>query len=253
MSIGHGYAEPKRLMLGGGDLYISDVFVGNLKGPVTFVYTPTYAYQRPGNSIADVKGVRTQEEVMLTASVCDFKVSQLRRALGINEATDNSAATLRKQETLKLSATANIATIDTMVAGTLKVSKLDRATTYVSATDYSATATTITRKSGGAITAGQYIIAEYDFSDAGPSKVIVGGERTTPNTFEVNFVHQLSNGKLVQITLFKAMCVNDLSMAFDEASSGNFTLHGIAFKALVDLTKPQGQNLFEIIEEDTTA
>ncbi len=49
------------------------------------------------------------------------------------------------------------------------------------------------------------------------------------------------------------MSINDLSLAFDEASSGNFTMHGIGFKALVDLTKPQGRNLFEIVEEDTTA
>ncbi len=122
----HGYAEPKRLLLGGGDLYIDDVFVGNLKGAVTFTYSPQYAYQRPGNSIADIKGVRTQEEVMLTAQVCDFKVAQLRRALGINEATVSGSATLRKQEVLKLSATANISTADTMVAGTLKVTKLSQ-------------------------------------------------------------------------------------------------------------------------------
>lgn len=254
MSIGHGYAEPKRLLLGGGDLYLNDIFVGNLKGPVTFTYSPKYAFQRPGNSIADVKGTRIEESVMLTASICDFKVSQLRRALGINASvvSGSTGSVLRKQEVLKLSGTSNVTTLDSMVAGTLKVTKLDRSTAYASGTDYSATATTLARKSGGTIaSAGQYLIVEYDFTDSGANYLRVGGEKTTPNTFAVQFVHQLSNGKLVQVTLFKAMAINDLSIAFEEASSGNYTVHGIGFKALVDLTKPQGSNLFEIIEEDT--
>jgi hypothetical protein len=42
-------------------------------------------------------------------------------------------------------------------------------------------------------------------------------------------------------------------MAFNEREGGDFTLHNISFKALVDTTKPEGQNLFEIIQEDGAA
>jgi hypothetical protein len=250
--MGIGYAEPKRLILGPGDIYINDVFVGNVKGAVEFKYNPTYAYQRPGNSIVDVKGERTAEEVTLKAKICDFKVAQLRRAMGINEAILSGSMTVRKQDVLQLTGTSNISLGDTAVAGTMKVTKLDRSLPYVSSTDYSATATTIARKSGGGITSGQFVIVEYDVLDTAANGLRAGGEKTTPNTFEVNFVHKLSNGKLLMITLYKAMFMSDVTLAFDEKSSGNFTVHESEFKALADLTKPEGRNLFEIVEEDPT-
>ncbi len=248
--MGIGYAEPKRLLLGPGDLYINDVFVGNVKGSVDFKYNVQYAYQRPGNSIADVKGERVSEEVTMEAKLCDFKVAQLRRAFGVNEALLSGSVNVRKQQILQLTGTSNITIAQTVLASTLKVTKLDRAVDYVSSTDYSATSTTIARKSGGAITDGQFVIVEYDYTETTGKAVRVGGEKTTPNTFEVNFTHVMSNGKIVQITLFKAMFNSDVNLKFDEKSSGNYTLHELGFKALVDLTKPEGRNLFEIIEED---
>lgn len=248
--MGIGYAEPKRLLLGPGDIYINDVFVGNVKGSVDFKYNTQYAYQRPGNSLADVKGERVMEEVTLEAKICDFKVSQLRRAFGINESLLSGSMTLRKQEILALSGTSNVSLAQTALAGTMKVTKLDRGLDYVSSTDYSATSTTVARKSGGSITSGQFVIVEYDYTETTAKGVRVGGEKTTPNTFEVNFVHVMSNGKMVQITLYKAMFNTDVSLKFEEKSSGNYTMHEVGFKALVDLTKPEGRNLFEIIEED---
>lgn len=248
--MGIGYAEPKRLILGPGDLYINDTFVGAVKGSVDFKYNVQYAYQRPGNSIVDVKGERISEEVTMEAKLCDFKVAQLRRAFGVNESIFSGSMTLRKQQILQLSGTSNINLAETAVAATMKVTKLDRSKNYVSSTDYSATATTVARKSGGAITDGQFVIVEYDFTDSVANGVRVGGEKTTPNTFEVNFVHFASNGKMYQITLYKAMFNTDVNLKFDEKSSGNYTLHEVGFKALADLTKPEGRNLFEIIEED---
>jgi hypothetical protein len=250
--MGIGYAEPKRLLLGAGDVYINDIFVGNAKGAVEFKYNPGYAYQRPGNSIADVKAERTSEEVTLKMKVCDFKVAQLRRAMGVTEAILSGSMTLRKQDILQLTGTSNITLGDTAVAGTMKVTKLDRSLSYVSSTDYSATSTTIARKSGGAITSAQFVIVEYDVLDTAANGLRVGGEKLAVSTFEVNFVHKLSNAKLVQITLYKAMFMSDVTLAFDEKSSNNFTVHEAELKALVDLTKPEGRNLFEIIEEDPT-
>lgn len=249
----YSYIEPKRLPLGLGDVYINNILVGQLKGKVTFHDKVTYAEQQPGNLLSPVKAERTKQEVTLEAEICDFKVSQLRRALGINEAIDSTAVAIRKRQQLKLSATSDITTGETIVAGTLKVSKLDRSTVYVSGTDFSATATTITRKVGGVITAGQIVMVEYDFSDSGSKSVLVGGEMTTPNTFELDFVHELSDGKLIQITIYKAYSMTDFSWSFNEKASGNYTTYNTTFKALVDLTKREGQNLYRITEEDGSA
>ncbi len=88
----NGYAESKRLLLGIGDLYIADVFVGNLKGKVELKWNRKYAYQRAGNNIADQKAEVTDEELTLDAEICDLKLSQLRRALGINQAVDTTTS-----------------------------------------------------------------------------------------------------------------------------------------------------------------
>lgn len=249
--MGIGYAEPKRLLLGPGDLYINDVYVGNVKGSVDFKYNTQYAYQRPGNSIVDVKGERVSEDASIMAKICDFKVSQLRRAFGLNEAIYSGSMTHRKQQVLKLSGTGAVSLGETAVAGTMKVSKLDRSVAYVSATDYSASSTTIARKTG-AIADQQFVIVEYDFLDTVSNALRAGGEKTAPNTFEVEFVHTMSNGKMVMLRLYKAMFNTDVSLKFDEKSSGNYTVYEVGFKALADLTKPEGRNLFEIIEEDPT-
>jgi len=253
------YAEPKRLLLGPGDLYINDVFVGNVKDSVEFKYDPNYAYQRPGNCIADVKGERTSEAATLTAKLCDFKVSQLRRAFGVAEVVSSGSFRLRNQEVIKMSGTGAIALAKTACTGSLKVSKLDRATvgasgtwgsaSYKSGTDFSATVSAVSRVSAGTIADQQYVVVEYDFLDETANAVRVGGEKTAPETFELNFVHKQSNGKHIQITFYKAMSNSDITLPFNEKSSGNYTLHQIGFKALVDLTKPEGRNLFEIIEE----
>lgn len=248
-----GYAEGKRILLGHGDLYVNDVFVGQLKGSVNFTYTPGFAFARPGNMLADMKGVRVSEEAMIVAQVLELKPAQLRRAMGINEAIASAAASIRKQEILKLSATANVSTAETMEAGSLKVFKLDRSVQYVSSTDYSATSTTVTRKSGGAITAAQNVIVEYDFSDSAAVSIKFGGEKTAPNTFEMDFVVEQSSGKRFQIKFYKAMFTTDLAMAFNDLASGDFTMHNVRLKALVDMTKAEGQNLGIITFEDDAA
>lgn len=246
------YAEPRRLPLGLGDLYLNNIFVGQLKGNVTFHYQVKYAYQKPGNLIADVKGERIMEDVTLVAEVCELKLSQLRTALGINQAVSAAASTtIRKRQQITLTGTTGVTTSQTMLAGTLKVLKLDRSTTYVSSTDYTASSTLITRKVGGVITSGQNVFVEYNCSPSARS-VQVGGELTTPNTFDMLFTHELSDGNTVQIEFYKAMTDTDFQMAFHEKSSGNYTTYNVAFKALVDLTKLEGNQLFQITEQAAT-
>lgn len=246
----NGYAEPKRLLLGEGDVYINNIFVGNTKGKVIFHDKVTYAEQFPGNLISSVKAERIKQEVTLEVEICDFKLAQLRRALGNNEAISSTAVALRKKEQLTAGTTTlNITTAETMVAASLKISKLDRSTVYVSGTDFSATSNTWARKAG-AITSGQVVLLEYDFSDSAAKSLLVGGEQLEPNTFELDFVHQMSSGKLIQITMFKVYSMTDFSWAFNEKSSGNYTTYNVTFKALIDLTRKEGQNLYRVTEED---
>lgn len=243
------YAEPKRLPLGLGDLYINQVFVGQLKGNVNLHYQAKYAYARPGNMIADVRADRIMEDVSLVAEVCEVKLAQLRIALGINQAvTAGVATTIRKRQQVTLTGTTGVTTSQTMIGGTLKVVKLDRSTTYVSSTDYTATSTLITRKVGGVITSGQNVLVEYNCSPTSKS-VQVGGELTAPNTFDMLFTHELVDGNTLQVEFYNAMVNTDWQMAFHERSSGNYTTNNIAFKALVDLTKKEGNQLFQITEQ----
>ena len=242
----NAYAEPRRLLLGLGDLYINDVFVGNLKETVTFTFTRSYAYQRPGNNIADVKGEVVGEECMLEASVCDLKLSQLRRAFGINNALDiTTAKVLRNREVLKLTGTTPTSPAESMLSGTIKVFSLDRKTEYLLTTDYilSGSPKDISRVALGAITDGQFVGIEYDFSDAGANSLGFGGETKAPPTFELDFVHRDSTGKLWQIKLFKAMTSTEFEMAFNERESGDYTVHNVMFRALVDTARPEGKNL----------
>lgn len=249
----NGYAESKRLLLGLGDLYIDNVFVGNLKETVTLTVTRNYAAQRAGNNIADQKSEATSEEVLLTASVCDLKLSQLRRAFGVDQAVDTSTAkTIRKREILLLVDVAETATAET-IAGDVSVESLDRKTQHVTAVDYVTTGTGISRITSAGITNNSNVIVEYSFSDAGASSLEFGGETKAPNTFSLVFTHLDSTGKYWQVQFFKAFTNTDFSMAFNERESGDYTVHNISFKALVDTTKPEGTNLMEIVQEDATA
>ncbi len=223
-------------------------------------FTRKYAYQRAGNNMADQKGEVTDEEMTLDGEICDIKLSQLRRAFGLVQAVDTTTAKhIIKRESVKLSgsvATALGKTPTSPVSGaTVKVYSLDRKTTYVTATHYTLTGANLKRVSGGAgfITTGQFVLAEYEYNGSSGQSLQVGGESKPVPTFQVDYVHVDSVGKAWQIRLFKAMTMTNFAMAFTEVQKGTYTTHNISFKALVDTTKPEGQNLGEIIEESPTA
>lgn len=254
----NAYAENKRMILGVGDIYLDGVFVGNLKGKVEFHIKREYARQRAGNNIADQKAEVTSEEAMITAEVCDLKLSQLRRALGITTAVDISTAkSILKRQVVKLVASGSSVTLaETPVIGAttpFKLSSLDRKTVYTSGTDYSISAANLTWVSGGTIAAGAYVVAEYSFSDSGAYSLAMGGETATPPTFRMDYIIRGDTGKSWQLTFFKAFADTDFKMAFNDRESGDFTTHNVQFVALVDLTKPEGSNMLEIIEEDSVS
>lgn len=245
----NGYGEARRYLLGVGDLFINDEFVGNLKGSVTMNVTREKAFQRAGNNIADQKAMVTKEDVTLEAEICDIKIDQLRRALGVLQASETGAKSVRNREVIALTGVTPVVPAKTIVDG-IKVSKLDRSIVYASGTDYTKNLSgNIVRVSGGAIATGQNVVLEYNFSSASAKYLRVGGETAEIPSFELKYTHKDSSGKLWQITLFKAISNTEFEIAFNERESGDYTVHNIAFKALVDITKPEGVNLFEVIEE----
>src|ERR1044072_3728148 len=158
----NGYAEPKRMLLGVGDIYLDGVFVGNLKGKVELHNKREYAYQRAGNNIADQKGEVIGEEIMISAEICDLKVSQLRRAFGIVQAVDTSTAKyIQKREVVQLNGTTSVPLAETPVVNSTypaKVMSLDRKTTYVSGTGYKFSGGGIERASAASVlTSGSYV------------------------------------------------------------------------------------------------
>ncbi len=245
------YADPDRLLLGSGDLFINGDYVGALTGPVTFNPNVAYAFQRPGNQMADLKSTRITEEVTMDAAVCDFKLSQLRHALGYSQALESGvAANIRARDQLTLPTSAVVTMSEAAVSfASRQVWKMDRSVKYVSGTDYSGPLTGIARK-GSTIAVGQTVLCEYDFSDSGAKSLRAGGERTAPPEFLLEFVHTKSGGKRVQVSFFRAVAITDLTMAFDDLAKGTYTMHNVKFKALVDLTKADGKNLWMITEED---
>jgi hypothetical protein len=159
---------------------------------------------------------------------------------------------LRQREIIKLVGVTPVTAAETIASG-LVVTKLDRKKIYTVTTDYILSGNTVRRAvSGSTIADGESVIAEYTFSDVGANTLTVGGETRSPNTFRLDFTHKDSTGKLWQITFFRAVSVTEFETVFNERESGNFTMHNIKFKALVDTTRPEGQNQMEIVQEDAT-
>lgn len=250
----NGYAESKRLLLGVGDLYFNNIFVGNLKGKVELKFTRKYAYQRAGNNVADQKGEITDEECTLSAEVCDIKLSQLRTAFGIQQAVDKTTAkTFLHRETFKLSGVVAYTPAHTPSPASANLFTLDRKTQFISGTDYKISGGHILRISGAGITTGSYVLAEYQWSNASGNSLRFGGETLPPQSFELDYVHVDSAGHAWQVRIFKAMVNTNFAASFEEVQKGTYTTHNIDFKALVDTTKPEGQNLGEILEEAPAA
>lgn len=252
------YAKDRRLVLGVGDIYLDGVFVGNLKGKVEFHIKRDYAYQRAGNNIANQKAEVTDEQASVSAEICDLKLSQIRKVLGINTAVDIATAkTIEKREVVKLTALTSTVLAETPASATAthpyKVMSLDRETTYVSGTDYKFSGGGIERVSGSAIVDGAFVAVEYPFSDSGAQSLAGGGETSSPPTFRMDYVIRDSVGKAWQLTFFKAIVDTDFKMAFEDRESGNFTTYNIGIMALVDTTRPEGSNMYEIVQEDAAS
>lgn len=243
------YADPTRLILGTGQLYLNDILVGQLNGPVNFTIRRTFAEQRPANLLAPIKAEVSAEEAFVTCEIADFNVAQIRKAMGLVTDPATASVDFRTSEQLTLTGTTAKSLGKTAIAASQKVQKLDGTVTYTAATDYSIGTTTVKRKSGSAITDGQVVLVSYNYSGASATRLRGGGDKTALSEYALRYVGKKSSGKLFQFQFFRAYVNTDFSIAFNPRATGNYTTHGFSARALVDTTKAGGENLFEIAEE----
>lgn len=242
------YAEPNRLLLGTGQVYFNGVLVGALKGDVTLTMRRTFAEGRPGNMISPIKAEVTSEEAHLSAEICDFKLDQVRLAIGLKTAAASGTGRIRKGAFLTLTGTTPATAPDTIVSGTVTVQKADRSVVYALTTDYTVSGNTVIRVSGGTIATGQSVYVEYLYDDSTSQILKMGGDLTVPDTYELVYVGTRGDGQPIQFKFYKAYINTDFSIAFHERSSGTYSTHGFSAKALADVTKPVGEQLLEIVE-----
>lgn len=85
-------ADPTKLTLGTGTLFINGVDVGYLTGNVDFFYGRTLLDFTPGDATTKVKSFVTGEEVRLVAQSAEIDIQSLRLAMGLNESAENSTS-----------------------------------------------------------------------------------------------------------------------------------------------------------------
>lgn len=245
------YAEPNRLILGVGQLWFNNVLVGALKNTVTLTMRRTFAEMKPGNMISPLTAQVVSEEAELSAEICDFKLEQIRVAMGlVTAATTAHTATgrLRKGAYLTMTGTAPQTIPDTIVSGSVLVYKLDKSVTYALTTDYTITGNTVIRVGAGTITDGQGVYVEYLTDDATSDILKFGGDLTAPTPYELRYVGTKGDGSVFQFKFHRAYVNTDFSIAFHERTSGNYTTHGFKARALADTSKAEGEQLVEIVE-----
>lgn len=243
------YPENKRLILGAGDLFVNNEFVGHLSGSVVLNIQREMAYGRGGDHLADQKAVCINEEITLEAELAEFKLGPLRRALGVAAAATADVA-VRNVEQITLTGTTEVLFAKAPVTGTVKVFKLDRSKEYTVTTDYTVDADGITRVALGTIASGETVAVEYDYTATGASSLSVGGASGAEPTYELDFVYSNEDdGKKYQVTMFRAVAAPDMGLSFNEKRSGDFWKTSFAFRALMDPTRPVGSQLIRLTEE----
>lgn len=243
-------ADPNKLLLGNGELFFNGEFVGTLGGSVALTQSPNYAKQRAGDSISPNKAFLTTREVKLVAEVAEFKLENLKFALGSPNSIQTGPFLIKRIEFITLNGTTPVTLAETAdeSVNAIKVFSTTRGTQYTLTTDYTFATNMVTRVAPGAIADGQVVLVEYDVSVAGSRKLAIGNNCDVP-TFQMDFVHKECNTNGFQIVFYKAYADTDFEMSFNTRESGDFTLHNVSFEALADENRLPSQNLWEIISE----
>lgn len=244
--------QKENMLFGAGELYVANVRVGNLKN-ATFAYSKDFVEAKPGDGINIVRRDITKETAVLTGTLCDIDISKIPMLTGITMSTTQltGTTTLRIVEELQLGA--SITTWKTLAERARSttnpmVYSQDYQTKYVKGTDFSLTSSGTLRtklKPKSTTFKSKYLLVVYDYADKSALRVLVGG-KTTHEELRLKFVHTMSNGKRLQITIPKAQMTSDLNLPFNADSHSAFN---ISFTAIGDYTLARGQRLFTIIKE----
>lgn len=203
---------------------------------------------------------KTLETVEVDVVIADLKPSQLRyaydKASGFDSAdvidpnsyTATQTSVIRFREVHKLNGTTAV-TLDRagFDGSTIEVWKSDWATLFSQDTDWTGTANvgTVARVSGGSIGDGDTVHVLYDESATVSGNKIGGGLAD----FEapLRLVHELNNGKMLQFYFHRAKKIGASDVAIQMAAE--FGGVPMTFHALADMTRPEGDQLFQIDEE----
>jgi len=244
--------QKENMLFGTGELYIQNVRVGNFKN-VNFTYTKEFVEAKPGDGINLARRDLLKETCLLTGNLCDIDITRIPMLMGLTMSTSQltGTTTLRIAEEVLLGAsTATAKTLSEAAVSTtnVKVYSLDYQTEYIKNTDYTLTTTVAAHTKlfpKSATFKSKYVLAVYDYTDASALNVDVGG-KTTHEEMKLKFVHKMSNGKRIQITIPKAQMTSEFSIPFNEDSH---SVIPVSFTGIGDYTLAKGQRLFTIVRE----
>ena len=84
--------DTEQVTLGSGTLYLNAVEVGHLKGDVVFTAEGEFVDFKPSSMTGAVKRFVIRESAKLTASLAEIKGANMRLALGVSTAIDDSSS-----------------------------------------------------------------------------------------------------------------------------------------------------------------
>lgn len=250
-------AQAQNVPLGLGTLYFKRTgdsdgkyrMVGALKGAVELTYKREFVEAKVGDMLGKIRRDVVDEDVMLKATICDFKVEQLIAFLGVSLSTTQLTAT--QSIRVKEQHVTGISTTDTQTLSATPISitsvhatSLDRATNFVRGTDYTQP-TARGLKPISAAFKNTTVLAHYTKRVSTVRRLRMG-DSSVLQEVSVRFVHKLSSGKYITVDIPRATIQGDLVIPWNEKE---YTTKDITFAGLADPTLPSGRRLFTIARE----
>lgn len=249
-------AQAQNVPLGLGTLYFKRTgdsdgkyrMVGALKGAVELTYKREFVEAKVGDMMGKIRRDVIDEDVMLKASICDFKVEQLIALLGVSLSTTQLTASqsfrVKEQHVTGSTTTSNTLSATPKSITSVHLTSLDRATNFVKGSDYTQPAKR-TVKAISAAFKNTTVLAHYT-KVVGTGRRLRVGDNPVLQEVSLRFVHKLSSGKFVTVDIPRATIQGDVVIPWNEKE---YTTYDITFAGLADPTKPSGQRLFTIARE----
>lgn len=136
------------------------------------------------------------------------------------------------------------------------VTDLTGVTTYVLNTDYvvaldAAGYTVIARIAGGSIGDGDTVLVDYSYTPA-TSKILSSGGKHTISPKVVRLTNTDANGKKLQVTVYYATVEEGITLEFPSDEADDVMVSPINMVGKVDVSRTVGDQLYEILDEQST-